>query len=161
MIASSSAITTRFGMRPALLSHAWSSTRQRGLSPVGTRSLVSGTPRASWSNDCGYGSSRRWVWAGIADSGGPMYTNIVVGTDGSVTASKAVRTAADLAAISTANLVVVSAFRPVPEERLRSERAGAPADVAYMVNQQEDVDRILGDARKLAESRGVKKVITE
>jgi nucleotide-binding universal stress UspA family protein len=90
-----------------------------------------------------------------------MYTNIVVGTDGSDTATKAVCSAADLAAIASANLVVVSAYRPVPEERLRSERAGAPADVAYMVNRQEDVDRILDNARNLAESRGVKKVITE
>jgi nucleotide-binding universal stress UspA family protein len=90
-----------------------------------------------------------------------MYTNIVVGTDGSATASKAVGKAADLAAISSATLVVVSAYRPVPEERLRSERAGAPEDVAYMVNREEDVGRILGDAKKLAESRGAKKVVTE
>ncbi|MGO9343028.1 MAG: universal stress protein [Acidimicrobiales bacterium] len=90
-----------------------------------------------------------------------MYTNIVVGTDGSTTASKAVRKAADLAAITSATLVVVSAYRPVPEERLRSERAGAPDDLAYVVNREEDVGGVLENAKKLAESRGATKVVTE
>ena len=72
-----------------------------------------------------------------------MYTNIVVGTDGSATASKAVGKAAEIAALSQATLVVVSAYRPVPEERLRNERAGAPQDIAYMVNPEEDVGGIL------------------
>jgi nucleotide-binding universal stress UspA family protein len=90
-----------------------------------------------------------------------MYTNIVVGTDGSATASKAVGKAAEIAGMSQATLVVVSAYRPVPEERLRSERAGAPQDIAYMVNREEDVGRILEDAKKLAESNGAKKVVIE
>jgi nucleotide-binding universal stress UspA family protein len=90
-----------------------------------------------------------------------MYTNIVVGTDGSATASKAVGKAAEIAGISHATLVIVSAYRPVPEERLRSERAGAPQDIAYMVNREEDVGRILEDAKKLAESNGAKKVVIE
>jgi nucleotide-binding universal stress UspA family protein len=88
-----------------------------------------------------------------------MYTNIVVGTDGSATASKAVRKAAGLAAVTSATLVVVSAYRPVPEERLRSERAGAPDDIAYVVNREEDVGEILENAKKLAESTGAKVVI--
>ena len=33
--------------------------------------------------------------------------------------------------------------------------------MAYMVNREEDVGGILRDAKKLAESRGVKKVVTE
>ncbi len=90
-----------------------------------------------------------------------MYSSIVVGTDGSATASKAVGKAADLAALASATLVVVSAYRPVPEERLRSERAGAPEDIAYRVNREEDVGRILEDAKKLAESRGVNKIQME
>lgn len=90
-----------------------------------------------------------------------MYSNIVVGTDGSATAGKAVNKAADLAAVASATLVVVSAFRPVPEERLRSERAGVPDDIAYVVNREEDVARILDDAKRSAESRGVKNVVSE
>jgi nucleotide-binding universal stress UspA family protein len=90
-----------------------------------------------------------------------MYENIVVGTDGSATASKAVSKAADLAAVSSATLVIVSAYRPVPPERLKTERSGAPQDVAYRVNAREEVDYILRQASQLAESRGVKSVRTE
>ena len=61
-----------------------------------------------------------------------MYEHIVVGTDGSATASKAVGRAADLAAAASATLVIVSAFRPVPEERLKAERSGAPKELAYV-----------------------------
>jgi nucleotide-binding universal stress UspA family protein len=85
-----------------------------------------------------------------------MYENIVVGTDGSLTASKAVTRAADLAKTADATLVIVSAFRPVPPERLKNERTGAPQELAYMVNPREDVDRTLATAKKLAESRGAK-----
>jgi nucleotide-binding universal stress UspA family protein len=90
-----------------------------------------------------------------------MYENIVVGTDGSVTASKAVGRAADLAVASSATLVIVSAFRPVSPERLKAERSGAPQELAYMVNPREEVDQTLGTAKKIAESKGVKNVRTE
>jgi nucleotide-binding universal stress UspA family protein len=90
-----------------------------------------------------------------------MYQNIVVGTDGSATATKAVRRAAELAATSSATLNIISAFHPVPEERLRNERAGAPNDLAYKVNAREEVDHLLGIAKQLAESIGVKEVHTE
>lgn len=90
-----------------------------------------------------------------------MYENIVVGTDGSATATKAVSRAADLAVAASSTLVIVSAFRPVPPERLKSERTGAPEELAYMVNAREDVDHTLSSAKKIAESRGVTKVRTE
>jgi nucleotide-binding universal stress UspA family protein len=90
-----------------------------------------------------------------------MYRNIVVGTDGSETASKAVTRAAELAAASSATLSIVSAFRPVPPERLRNERAGAPEDIAYVVNSREDVDHLLSVAKKFAESSGANSVRTE
>jgi nucleotide-binding universal stress UspA family protein len=89
-----------------------------------------------------------------------MYKSIVVGTDGSETASKAVSTAADLAAAASSELLIVSAYRPVSEERLRSERTDAPKDMAYVVNAREDVEHLLGVARKLAESRGATSVTT-
>jgi nucleotide-binding universal stress UspA family protein len=90
-----------------------------------------------------------------------MYEHIVVGTDGSATASKAVSRAADLAVAASATLVIVSAFRPVPPERLKNERTGAPEELAYVVNPREDVDHTLATAKKLAESRGATKVRTE
>ncbi len=92
---------------------------------------------------------------------GALYSSIVVGTDGSETASKAVTRAAELAAASSATLSIVSAFRPVPPERLRNERAGAPEDLAYVVNSREDVDHLLSVAKKLAESLGASSVRTE
>lgn len=90
-----------------------------------------------------------------------MYEHIVVGTDGSLTATKAVSRAADLAAATSSTLVIVSAFRPVPEERLKAERSGAPKELAYMVNAHEEVDHVLVMAKKLAETRGVTSVRTE
>lgn len=90
-----------------------------------------------------------------------MYENIVVGTDGSPTASKAVSRAADLATACSANLVIVSAYRPVPDQRLRNERAGAPQDLAYVVNSREEVDHLLLQAKHLAESRGARNVRTD
>ena len=92
---------------------------------------------------------------------GALYSSIVVGTDGSETASKAVTRAAELAAASSATLSIVSAFRPVPPERLRNERAGAPDDIAYVVNSREDVDHLLSVAKKLAQSIGANSVRTE
>jgi nucleotide-binding universal stress UspA family protein len=64
--------------------------------------------------------------------------------------------AADLAKTADATLVIVSAFRPVPPERLKNERTGAPQELAYMVNPREDVDNTLATAKKLAESRGAR-----
>jgi nucleotide-binding universal stress UspA family protein len=90
-----------------------------------------------------------------------MYENIVVGTDGSITADKAVAKAADLAALSQATLVIVSAYRPIPEEKLRTERTTAPNELAYMVNSRDMVDSILQKAKQLSEARGVKNVTTE
>ena len=55
-----------------------------------------------------------------------MFKSIVVGTDGSDTATQAVRQAVDLAGAVGAKLELVSAYEPVPAQRLREERrAGA------------------------------------
>jgi nucleotide-binding universal stress UspA family protein len=90
-----------------------------------------------------------------------MYQRIVVGTDGSTTATKAVGRAAELASAQSATLVIVSAFRPVPEQKLRNERVGAPQDLAYVVNPREEVDRVLAVAKRTAEGAGVSEVRTE
>ena len=57
-----------------------------------------------------------------------MFRSIVVGTDGSDTAHKAVREAIDLAKSVGATVSVVSAYEPVPQARwcrCRWTRAGA------------------------------------
>jgi nucleotide-binding universal stress UspA family protein len=81
-----------------------------------------------------------------------LFERIVVGTDGSGTATEAVRQATELAKLSGATLDVVSAFEPVPQDRLREEGGEIPADVAYAVGPREDVNQVLeaaaGEAAK-------------
>ena len=48
-----------------------------------------------------------------------MFRSIVVGTDGSDTASQAVRQAVELASAVGATLELVSAYEPVPAARVR------------------------------------------
>jgi nucleotide-binding universal stress UspA family protein len=89
-----------------------------------------------------------------------MYGTILVGTDGSATASLAVARAADLAACSGAALVICSAYRPVPADRLAAERTQVPDDVAFAVTPSEEVETILAAAKELAEGRGATQVRT-
>jgi nucleotide-binding universal stress UspA family protein len=84
-----------------------------------------------------------------------MFRQIVVGTDGSDTAAKAVAQAAELAALVGSTLLIVSAFEPVGGQRLRDEASQAPDDVRWMVNPREDVDATLQSATELAEEQGV------
>ncbi len=85
-------------------------------------------------------------------------TSIVVGTDGSETASKAVLEAAYLAVQLGAAMDIVSAYAPVSSHRLREEARQAPEDLQWMVNPREDVDVKLREAKELAEKTGVKAV---
>jgi nucleotide-binding universal stress UspA family protein len=84
-----------------------------------------------------------------------MFARILVGTDGSETANRAVREATELAKKTGASVDVVSAFEPVSGSRLREERLEAPADIEHMVNPQEDVAAILKDAAQEVEQAGV------
>ena len=84
-----------------------------------------------------------------------MLERIVVGTDGSDTASEAVRQAIELAKLSGGRLDVVSAFEPVPNTRLREEKAELPGDVSHSVGPREDVNVALEAAVGLAKQEGV------
>ena len=84
-----------------------------------------------------------------------MLERIVVGTDGSDTATEAVRQAIELANIAGGKLDVVAAFEPVPQSRVREERGEAPGDVAYAVGPREDVNVTLDGAIGLAKQHGV------
>jgi nucleotide-binding universal stress UspA family protein len=85
-----------------------------------------------------------------------MFESIVVGTDGSETAGQAVREAIELARAVGASVDVVSAYEPVPNQRLRAEARQVPEDLQWMVNPREDVDATLREAAELVESAGVK-----
>ena len=84
-----------------------------------------------------------------------MWGSIVVGTDGSETASQAVRQAIDLARALEGRVELVSAYEPVSNQRLREEAQQVPQDVQWMVNPREDVEATLRDAARLAEDAGV------
>jgi nucleotide-binding universal stress UspA family protein len=85
-----------------------------------------------------------------------MFSTIVVGTDGSETASEAVRQATDLASKVGAEIHLVSAYEPVSEGRLREERKDVPADLEWMVNPREDVEATLKEAGEQIQGAGVK-----
>jgi nucleotide-binding universal stress UspA family protein len=85
-----------------------------------------------------------------------MYDSIVIGTDGSETAKEAVRQATELAKTLGSEIHLVSAYEPVPEGRLRQERAEVPDDLQWMVNPKEDVNTTLEEAGKELEEAGVK-----
>ncbi len=74
-----------------------------------------------------------------------MFGSIVVGTDGSNTASEAVRQATELARSLGAKVYLVSAYEPVPEGRLRDEREQVPEDLQWMINPREDVEDTLNE----------------
>jgi nucleotide-binding universal stress UspA family protein len=75
-----------------------------------------------------------------------LFTRIVVGTDGSDTASEAVRQATELAKLSGARLDIVSAYEPIPRTRLQEEQREAPGDVQYELGPREDVNLTLDSA---------------
>ena len=84
-----------------------------------------------------------------------MFGSIVVGTDGSETATEAVRQATDLAKSIGARINLVSAYEPVSEARLREERREVPADLEWSVNPREDVDNTLSSAAEQMKEAGV------
>jgi nucleotide-binding universal stress UspA family protein len=84
-----------------------------------------------------------------------LFDRIVVGTDGSDTATEAVRQAIELAKLSGGKLNVVAAFEPIPQTRLREEQAELPGDVSHTVGPREDVNVALDAAVGQAKQDGV------
>ena len=87
-----------------------------------------------------------------------MFASIVVGTDGSDTAKTAVRYAIDLARELGARLLIVSAYEPVSNQRLRQEHTEVPRDLQWTVNPREDVLGLLEEARQDAATAGLDSV---
>jgi nucleotide-binding universal stress UspA family protein len=84
-----------------------------------------------------------------------MFKSIVVGTDGSDTATQAVRQAVELARAVDGRLDLVSAYEPVPSQRLNEERRNAPEDLQWAISPREDVDATLQAAAIPAQEAGV------
>jgi nucleotide-binding universal stress UspA family protein len=89
-----------------------------------------------------------------------MFRSILVGTDGSPTAARAVSEAVALAAATGASVLIVSAYEPVSELRLRKERLSLPGDTQWLINPREDVLAVLDEAGAAARAAGVTAVET-
>ncbi|MEK6276712.1 MAG: universal stress protein [Actinomycetota bacterium] len=89
-----------------------------------------------------------------------MFGRIVVGTDGSDTAAEAVRQATELAKQNDARLDIITAYEPIPQQRLKEEAREAPGDVQYEIGPREDVNLTLENAAAAAKKEGVSEVQT-
>ena len=83
-----------------------------------------------------------------------MFSSIVVGTDGSDTATQAVRQAIELARAVGARIELVSAYEPVTDARLR-ETIDVPQDLHWILNPREDVEATLEQAAGEVRAAGV------
>ena len=84
-----------------------------------------------------------------------MFSSIVVGTDGSETATRAVREAVAIAKAVGATVELVSAYAQVPESRVRAEARDAPEDVRWAAHPRRAVEATLSDAASIATAEGV------
>ncbi|MEY2475216.1 MAG: hypothetical protein QOG87_531 [Actinomycetota bacterium] len=87
------------------------------------------------------------------------YRNVVVGTDGSETAERAVDHAARLASTFGARLTVVTAFTP-GEGVDAQELETAPEDVRWRLTDAGGAEDLAGHARDVAKAAGVQDVRT-
>jgi nucleotide-binding universal stress UspA family protein len=88
------------------------------------------------------------------------YKNVVVGTDGSETAEKAVRHAGRLAATFGARLVVVTAFAPVHHHESGHEEV-PPDDIRWMLADRNQAEEKARTGRELAKSEGAPDVVVQ
>ena len=89
-----------------------------------------------------------------------MFASILVGTDGSDTASTAVHYAIDLARELSARLLIVSAYETVAQPRLSKATVEVPKDLQWMVNPRDEVLAMLDGAKVDADTAGVAQVET-
>jgi len=84
-----------------------------------------------------------------------VYRSIVVGTDGSESAGKALERALELARSSGAKLHVVTAIEPMSAASVNRAIEGVPQEHRVKVNLQQAADDILGRAVADATSDGI------
>lgn len=89
-----------------------------------------------------------------------MFDSIVVGTDGSETARKAVDHSFELAKGLSAKLLVVSVYEAVSDVRLREERHDVTEDQEWVFNRRDDVLAMLQQTSDEAHSAGISEVET-
>jgi nucleotide-binding universal stress UspA family protein len=88
------------------------------------------------------------------------YTSIVVGTDGSPTAERAVRQAAELAAIDSARVVIVTAYTP-GDQHVSDQADEVPDDIRFTLTDRVQAEALAQRGREIAKGLGVKKVVVQ
>jgi len=89
------------------------------------------------------------------------YSSIVVGTDGSPTAERAVEQAAVLASADGARLVVVSAYREGEGPAHDIDSDGLPEDIRFVLTDQVQAEELAHRGREVAKAAGAGKVVVQ
>ena len=89
-----------------------------------------------------------------------MFSSIVIGTDGTETAGRAVDEAVGLAKSLGAKLMVVSVYEAVSDTRPHHERKGASENDDWVFNRRGDVLAMLEEVAERARAAGVSEVDT-
>ncbi len=89
------------------------------------------------------------------------YTSIVVGTDGSVTATRAVAQAATLAAADGARLVIVTAYTPGKGGAAGVDPDRVPEDLRFVLTDRVQAEELGASGRAVAKEAGVAKVVVQ
>lgn len=87
------------------------------------------------------------------------YQNVIVGTDGSETANRAVRQAAGLAVEHGARLVVVTAYAPHGDGLVDS--SGAPDELKWMLTDRSQAEELARKGKEAAQEAGAAKVTVQ
>ncbi len=87
------------------------------------------------------------------------YASIVVGTDGSPTAERAVRQASTIAAAEAARIVIVTAYTPTGTHH--TDAAAVPADLRFVLSDRVQAEELAERGRGIAKDAGVGKVVVQ
>ena len=88
------------------------------------------------------------------------YASIVVGTDGSATAERAVARAGTLAALDTARVIVVTAYMP-GSAGTAADVDSVPADIRFTLTDRVQAEELAERGRKIAKEAGAPKVVVQ
>lgn len=90
-----------------------------------------------------------------AETAKPVIRSIVVGTDGSATATRAVSEAAELASAAGAKLYLVRAYTHVPEGTFGDGRERAPEEIRWMLGSKQEMERMLAEESESISAAGI------
>lgn len=88
------------------------------------------------------------------------YRSVLVGTDGSASAERAVAHAAQLAKAFGARLTVLTAFAPQAPDEIQRAQAEAPTDLQWMLTDASQAEDRAGSGKALAATLGLSEVRT-